>query len=215
VNKRRVSMLHPDSFVAEQFRTLRARLDAIAKERPLRTVALTSALPDEGKTTAAVNLALVSAMGVGRRVLLVDCDLRHPQVHTALGLRPEFGIAEVLTEQVPVERAICKVEGCTLEVLPVRGAPSNPSELLASGRMRDLLDQLARNYDQVILDAPPTLSLPDAKTLSELVDGLVLVVRAGQTSEDDIQAALDVLDRRRLLGVVLNGTQSDVHRYGY
>jgi Mrp family chromosome partitioning ATPase len=81
--------------------------------------------------------------------------------------------------------------------------------------MRDLLDQLARNYDQVILDAPPTLSLPDAKTLSELVDGLVLVVRAGQTSEDDIQAALDVLDRRRLLGVVLNGTQSDVHRYGY
>jgi len=215
INKRRIALLHPDSFVAEQFRTLRARLDALAAERPLRTIAITSALPDEGKTTAAVNLALVSAMSVGRRVLLLDCDLRRPKVHGALGLRPEYGLAEVLTDQVPLERAICKVEGCKLEVLPVRGAPPNPSELLASARMRSLLEELGRGYDQVILDTPPTLSLPDAKTLSELVDGVVLVVRADQTPEEDVEAALDVLDRRRLLGVVLNGAESDARRYGY
>jgi capsular exopolysaccharide synthesis family protein len=215
INKRRISLLHPESFVAEQFRTLRARLDSLAAERPLRTIALTSAVPDEGKTTAAVNLALVSAMSVGRRVILVDCDLRRPGVHSSLGLRPEFGLAEVLNEQVPVDRAICKVDGCSLDVLPVRGTPSNPSELLASSRMRALLEELSQRYDQVLLDTPPTLSLPDAKTLSQVADGVILVVRADETPAEEVEAALDILDRRRLLGVVLNGAESDARRYGY
>ncbi len=215
INKRRIALLQPDSFVAEQFRTLRARLDSLTAERPMRTIAITSALPGEGKTTASINLALVSAMAVGRRVLLVDCDLRRPKVHTALGLRPEVGLAEVLVDQATAERAICKVEGSALEVLPVRGTPSNPAELLASPRMRSLVEELARGYDLVIFDTPPTLSLPDAKVVSELVDGVVLVVRADQTPEDDVQATLDVLDRRRLLGVVLNGAETDTQRYGY
>jgi capsular exopolysaccharide synthesis family protein len=215
INKRRIALLHPDSFVAEQFRSLRARLDSIAAERPLRTVAITSAVSEEGKTTAAVNLALVSAMGVGRRVLLVDCDLRKPRIHTALGLRPEAGLAEVLTDQAPLDRALMKLDGTTLDVLPVRGTPSNPSELLASARMRSLLDDLAQRYDRVILDTPPTLALPDAQTLSEVADGMVLVVRADSTPQEDVEAALDVLGRRRVLGVVLNGAQADEQRYGY
>lgn len=215
VNKRRISLLHPDSFVAEQFRSLRARLDSLAAQRPLRTLAIASALPGEGKTTAAVNLALVSSMAVGRRVLLVDCDLRKPKVHTALGLRPEMGLAEILAGQATPDRAILKVDGCELHVLPVRGTPPNPSELLGSERMRTLLEELARGYDQVILDMPPTLGLPDAKALSELADGVVLVVRADETPQADVEAALDVLDRRRILGVVLNGAVTDSQRYGY
>ena len=215
INKRRIALLQPDSFVAEQFRTLRARLDSLAAERPMRTIAITSALPGEGKTTASINLALVSAMAVGRRVLLIDCDLRRPKVHTALGLRPEVGLAEVLTDQATAERAICKVEGSPLEVLPVRGAPSNPAELLSSGRMRTLLEELSRTYDMVILDTPPTLALPDAKILSEMVDGMVLIVRADETPEEDVEAAMDLLDRRRVLGVVLNGAETDTQRYGY
>ena len=215
INKRRITLLQPKSFVAEQFRTLRARLDSLAAERPMRTIAITSALPGEGKTTASINLGLVSAMAVGRRILLVDCDLRRPKIHTALGLRPEVGLAEVLTDQATAERAICKVEGSALEVLPVRGTPSNPAELLASARMRTLLEELARTYDMMILDTPPALALPDAKVLSELVDGVVLVVRADETPEDDVQAAMDLLDRRRLLGVVLNGAETDTQRYGY
>jgi capsular exopolysaccharide synthesis family protein len=215
INKRRITLLQPDSFVAEQFRTLRARLDSLAAERPMRTIAITSALPGEGKTTASINLALVSAMAVGRRVLLVDCDLRQPKIHGALGLRPEVGLAEVLTDHATVEQAICRVEGSALEVLPVRGKPSNPAELLASARMRSLLEELSRSYDTVILDTPPTLALPDAKVVSERVDGVVLVVRADQTSEEDVQATLDVLDRRRLLGVVLNAAETDTQHYGY
>lgn len=214
-NKRRIALLQPDSFVAEQFRTLRARLDALAAERPVRTIAVTSAMPDEGKTTAALNFALVSSMALGRRVLLVDCDLRRPKLHTALGLRPEAGLAEVLAGDAAVEAAIVRVEGTDLHVLPVRTTPSNPSELLASERMRALVEELARGWDQVIFDLPPTLALPDAKTVSELTDGLVFVVRADATPRDDVAAALDILDRRRVLGLVLNGVESESRRYGY
>jgi capsular exopolysaccharide synthesis family protein len=214
-NKRRIALLQPESFVAEQFRSLRVRLEALAAERPMRTIAVTSAMPGEGKTTAALNLALVTAMSVGRRVLLVDCDLRRPKVHIALGLRPECGLAEVLADEAPLDRAVINVEGTNLEVLPVRGTPSNPSELLGSDRMRALVEEVARSYDQVIFDLPPTLAMPDAKAMCELVDGIVFVVRADQTPADDVAAALDVLDRRRVLGVILNGVDAKPERYGY
>lgn len=214
-NKRRIALLQPDSFVAEQFRSLRARLDALAAERPVRTIGVTSSMPEEGKTTTAVNLAIVSSMSLGRRVLLVDCDMRRPKVHTALGLRPECGLAEILAGEGTLERAVMKVEGTNLEVLPVRSTPSNPSELLASDRMRALVQELAGSYDQVIFDTPPTLAIPDAKIMSELVDGLVFVVRANATPREDVASALDVLDRRRVLGLVLNDVAAEPERYGY
>jgi len=215
INKRRIAQLMPDSFVAEQFRTLRARLDSLAAQRPIRSIAITSALQGEGKTTAAVNLALVNSMNLERRVLLVDCDLRNPKIHKSLGLRPEAGLAEVLQGQASLDKAVMRVEGTSLDVLPVRSQPSNPSELLASTRMRNLIEELVGRYDLVILDTPATLALPDAKTVSELTDGLVMVVRADKTPQDDVQAALDVLDRRRVLGLVLNGANVDEAYYGY
>jgi capsular exopolysaccharide synthesis family protein len=215
INKRRISLLQPDSYVAEQFRTLRGRLDALAGQRPLRTLAVSSPLAGEGKTTAAINLAAVTALGVGRRVLLIDCDMRKPKVHQALGLRPETGLAEVLTEEVTLDQAILKVEGMNLEVLPVRGRPSNPSELLGSPRMRELVEEVARRYDRVILDTPAALGVPDAKAVAELCDGVVLVVRADVTTQQDAEATLELLGRARLLGVVLNGAHVDRGRYGY
>jgi Mrp family chromosome partitioning ATPase len=136
LNKRRISLIQPDSFVAEQFRALRGRIDAIAEQRPMRTVAITSATPGEGKTTSAINLALVTSLSVGRRVLLIDCDLRRPKIHRSLGIRPEAGLAEVLTDAASLDDAIVKVEGVNLELLTVRGRPQNPSELLGSARMR-------------------------------------------------------------------------------
>jgi capsular exopolysaccharide synthesis family protein len=215
LNKRRIALLQPDSFVAEQYRSLRARLDALASERPVRTIGVTSSMPGEGKTTTALNLALVSSMSLGRRVLLVDCDMRRPKVHTALGLRPEAGLAEVLTGEATLDRAVVKAEGTDLLVLPVRSTPSNPSELLSSDRMRSLVEELARSYDQVIFDTPPTLAIPDAKIMSELMDGIVFVVRANATPREDVASALDVLDRRRVLGIVLNDVAAEPERYGY
>lgn len=215
LNKRRISLLRPESFVAEQFRTLRARVDSFSSDPPIRTVAMTSAVAGEGKTVSAVNFALVNAMSVGRRVLLVDCDLRNPKVHTALGLQPEAGLAEVLLDRVNLADAVMKVEGVNLEVLPVRSQPANPSELLASGRMRALIEEVAASYDRVVLDTPPVLALPDAKSVSEYSDAILLVVQAGSTASADVTAALDVLDRRRVLGVVLNGVEDASEHYGY
>lgn len=214
-NKRRFAMLQPDSSVAEQFRTLRGRIDSIAAQRPIRTLAMTSANPGEGKSTAAVNLALVSALSVGRETLLVDCDLRRPKVHKSLGLEPQAGLAEVLLKQASVDDAVIKLEGHNLSVLPVRNLPPNPSELLSSEAMRELVAELSRRYDRTILDTPAALGLPDAKTVSELSDGLVLVVRADVTPRADVEAVLDLLDRQRILGMVLNGADQSREPYGY
>lgn len=215
LNKRRISMLQPDSYVAEQFRALRGRIDAIASQRPLRTIAVTSALPGEGKTTAAINLAAVTALSLERSVLLIDCDLRRPKVHQSLGVQPDAGLAEVLTGEVPFEDAIVKVDGANLELLGVRGRPMNPSELLSSARMRELIEEASQRYDRIILDTPAALGLPDAKAVADLCDGMVMVVRADSTPQEDVQTVLEILDRRRVLGLLLNGAVVDQGRYGY
>jgi capsular exopolysaccharide synthesis family protein len=214
LNRRRITLLQPESFVAEQFRTLRAQLDSLSASRPTRTLAVTSALAGDGKTLAAIGLAVVSSMQPGRRVLLVDCDLREPTVAVSLGLRVDAGLAEVLEGNASLEDAVTRVEGAQLDVLPVRSVPPNPSELLASENMRKLLELLASRYDRVVLDLPPTLGLPDAKTVSELCDGVIFVVRAHVTPEPEIASALDMIDRRRILGLVMNGSEPATSRYG-
>jgi capsular exopolysaccharide synthesis family protein len=179
----------------------------------VRTLAVTSALPGDGKSLAAIGLAVVSSMQPGRRVVLVDCDLRKPAVAASLGLSVDAGLAEVLEGAASLEDAVTRAEGSQLDVLPVRAQPSNPSELLASENMRKLLEALASQYDRVVLDLPPTLGLPDAKTMSELCDGVIFVVRANVTPEPEIAAALDVIDRRRILGLVMNGSDPVASRY--
>ena len=214
-NKRRIALLQPDSYIAEQYRSLRGRIDSLASQRPMKTLAVTSANSGEGKSTCSVNLATVTAMSVGRSVLLIDCDLRRPKVHWTFGLQPQVGLAEVLLNQTTIDEAIQKLEGVNLDVLPVRSVPSNPSELLASPEMRKLTEEVATRYDRVILDTPACLGLPDAKSVSELCDGLVMVVRAGATPREEVQAALDILDRRKVVGLVLNGSEASREQYGY
>jgi capsular exopolysaccharide synthesis family protein len=215
INKRRIALLQPDSFVAEQFRTLRSRIDSLAADRPLRTLAMTSPNAGEGKSTAAINLAVVSAMRIDTKVCLVDCDLRKPKIHRSLGLQPRAGLAEILAGEATVDEALLPVEGTSLSVLPVRHQPNNPSELLATARMRQLLRELGERFDRVILDTPAALAMPDAKIVSDLCDGIVLVVRADTTLRDDIDATLEFLDRRRLVGLVLNGARAPQGRYSY
>jgi succinoglycan biosynthesis transport protein ExoP len=108
-----------------------------------------------------------------------------------------------------------KVEGANFEVLPVRGRPANPSELLGSTEMKQLIDVVSQRYDRVILDSPAALGLPDAKAISNLCDGVVLVVRADFTSQQDVESMLEMLDRDRILGLLLNGASVDQARYGY
>jgi capsular exopolysaccharide synthesis family protein len=215
INKRRISIIQPDSYVSEQFRALRGRIDAIAADNPMTTLVVTSAFPGEGKTTASINLAAVTSLSLGRRVLLIDCDLRRPKVHTSLGLQPHTGLAEVLRGEATLDESVMKVAGSNFDVLAVRTRPPNPSELLGSEEMRRLIGDAAERYDRVILDSPATLGLPDAKVISDLSEGIVMVVRADSTTEQDVETVLEILGRQRVLGMVLNGASVDQARYGY
>ena len=214
-NRRRIALLEPESFIAEQFRMLRSRIDSLATESTLRTIAVTSANAGEGKSNVAINLAVVTAMSVAQRILLVDCDMRRPMIHRSLGIEPQLGLAEVLTGRCSAEEAIVKVEGTTLDVIGVRLQPPNPSELLGSREMRDLVEELCGRYDRIILDTPATLGLPDSKIVAGLCDAYLMVVRAGETPREEVEAALEVLDRRRALGLVLNGADTGHERYAY
>ena len=215
LNKRRIALLQPESYIAEQFRALRGRIDAIASQRAITTISITSAFPGEGKTTCAINLAIVTGMSLGRRVLLIDCDLRRPKIHPALGLKPETGLAEVLAGASSIDEAILPAEGMALDVLPVCGRPANPSELLSSSEMSRLVEEVSDRYDRIIIDTPAALGLPDAKAVSDLCDGMVMVVRADVTAQSDLEAVLEILDRQRILGLLINGVDVDQGRYGY
>ena len=215
VNKRRIAILRPESYVSEQFRMLRGRIESLAAQRPIRSVAMTSANPGEGKSTAAINLAVVESLGLNQRVLIVDCDMRRPTVHRSLGLSADAGIGEVLLGRATLDQAIVRAEGTNLDALVVRSQPDNPSELLASVRMKSLLEEMASSYDRIILDTPATLGLPDSKIVSDLCDGVVVVVRADVTPREEVGAVLDILDRRRILGMVLNCADISRESYGY
>lgn len=215
INKRRISMLRPESFVAEQFRMLRGKIDSLAAQRGMCTVAVTSANAGEGKSTAAINLAVVTAMSVGRQVLLIDCDLRRPKIHRSLGIEPQAGLSEVLLDRATLGDAKVKLDNLNLDVLGVRNAPPNPSELLASDQMRHLVAEAASRYDRVIFDTPATLGLPDSKIVTELCDGAVMVVRVDVTPREDVRAALEVLDSGKIIGLVLNGVDTSHERDGY
>ena len=211
--KQRIALLQPESFVAEQFRMLRSRIDSLAAESQLKTIAVTSARVGDGKSNISINLAAVTSMSVGCRVLLVDCDMRHPMIHRSLGVQPQLGLAEVLSGRATADDAIFRVEGTNLDLLGVRKQPQNPSELLGSREMQDLIEEITGRYDRIILDTPATLGLPDAKIVAGLCDAYLMVVRAGETGREEVEAALEVLDRRRAIGLVLNGAEMGNQRY--
>ena len=207
-NRCRVSLIQPDSYAAEQFRTLRVRIDSLSAQRPITSVAVLSPNDGDGKTTAAINLAAVSAMVAGQRVALLDCDLRHPRVASVLGLEPQGGIAEVLAGTASIDEVIIKVEEPGFDVIAVRSLPVNPSELLTSEGMGRLMEELFERYDRVVIDTPAALGISDSKSIAEVCDGLLVVVRAGQTPADDVKATLDLVDRRRVIGLILNQEMS-------
>ncbi|MFQ5457274.1 MAG: CpsD/CapB family tyrosine-protein kinase [Myxococcota bacterium] len=205
--KRRIIQFDPYSPAAEQYRGIRTRVELLNENGECRVLALISALPDEGKTMTSINLALVMGMSVGKRVLLVDCDLRTPRVHSTLDVAVEAGLSEVLRGESELDRALYKIPGENLTVLPAGTVPTNPAELLATPRMRETLEQLRENFDHVILDTPPALHVADAEIICNLVDGIIFVVRAGSTPREQVQRALENFDRERIVGMVLNSAE--------
>jgi capsular exopolysaccharide synthesis family protein len=190
--------------VREQFRTLRSRLYQIRDKQPLRSVLVTSSLPGEGKTFVANNLAHALARQQNCRVLLIDGDLRQPDLHLGLGAPSAPGLAEYLKGEASEMSVIQRGLPEYLCFIAAGTKSKNPAELIANGRLRSLLDTIGPVFDWVIVDSPPTLPVSDALILAELCDGVLTVVRAAQTGFDCAQKSCQQLREKNLLGVALN-----------
>ncbi len=208
---------------AEAFRALRTNLQFTDVDHPPRLIVISSPLPSEGKSTTSSNIAHTLALS-GAKVVLVEGDLRMPTLGKYLGLSNAVGLTNVLAGQYDVRDVLVSYQGDSLVILPSGPKPPNPSELLGSVQMRNLLALLREHFDYVVIDAPPLLRVTDAAILAAMADGAVLVTRYGSTTRENLEAATKSLEavNAKLLGTVLNfaprrsrGTSYDGYGYGY
>ncbi len=209
---------HPGSMIAELARGIRTNLLFMSPDTPFQMLMVTSASPREGKTFTAVSLAISLAQS-GKRVLLMDADLRRPRIHKVFGLRPPVGLTSILIGEATHDEAVFETEVPNLSLLPCGPIPPNPAELLHSQKASELLAYLRTQYDRIIVDSPPITAVTDALALGPQLDGVVLVVRMRQTRRDQ---AASVLRQLRALGstvagCVLNAVEpnSDAPSYYY
>jgi capsular exopolysaccharide synthesis family protein len=177
---------------------------------------VTSPSPQEGKTTTAINLGVTMAEA-GGRVLIVDTDMRRPRLHRSFGVPNQTGISTVMVGKATLEEAIKRTDVPNLDVLTCGPVPPNPSELLHTERFRQILADCAKIYDRIVLDSPPTSAVTDPAVLGNLTDGVVLVVKAGETTRDSATHARRQLAsaKARLFGVVVNAIDFSNPAYGY
>jgi capsular exopolysaccharide synthesis family protein len=212
-----VTQVRPQSQMAESYRALRTSLLLSNLGAPPKVIMVTSARPQEGKTTTSINTAIVLAQK-GVRVLLIDADLRRPSVHKTLGMGPRSGLSNVLTGSATAQQAITTSPVLpNLFILPAGTPPPNPAELLASSNMRDLIAELRAEFDHIVIDTPPTLSVTDAVVLSPRADATILVIRSGQTTKQALRRARDILTQvnAHVAGVLLNAVDLTSPDYYY
>jgi protein-tyrosine kinase len=198
----------PSAECSEQFRKLRSKLYQIQGNENLRTLLVTSTVPAEGKTFVALNLALAITRQQGRRVLLVDGDLRAPKLASCLGVPATPGLTEFLCGAADEASILQTDTEGALFFIPGGNMVVNPTEMLATERFQWLMSRMAPLFDWVIVDAPPVLPVSDAGILAGHCDGVIVVVRAGSTAYDSVGAALQELRGKKLLGVVLNRVET-------
>jgi capsular exopolysaccharide synthesis family protein len=212
-----ITVADPRSPVSEAYRTLRTNLDFSSLDKPIKTMLVTSAGPGEGKSTVLANLAVTTAQA-GRKVILVDCDLRRPTLHNIFDLKNDVGLTTMVVDDAAMESPPLRDTGVeSLQLVSSGPLPPNPSELLGSRRMEEIIAALLERADVVLFDAPPVVAVTDAAVLATKVDGVLLVVNAGGTKRDYARVAKARLEKvnANLLGAVLNNVRFDVslHRY--
>jgi capsular exopolysaccharide synthesis family protein len=215
VDGRVVTYIDRDSIISEQYRVLRTNLYSISPERPLKTIVITSAQSEEGKTTTACNLAYTISLDTQQKTLLVDSDLRRSAVHKMLGLPRKPGFSDLLNEKADVEYFLSKPQFHNLYVIPAGTAVDNPSELLSSNKMRGLIDTLKSKFDYIIFDAPPVINVTDASILGSISDAVFLVVKACITPKEMIEEAYAMLKRAQAepRATILTGVTVPTHEY--
>jgi capsular exopolysaccharide synthesis family protein len=218
LDPRLVTFLQPHSFEADQYRMLRYAVEGACPSTGCRVVAVTSAVPGDGKTLTAVNLAGTIARGEQARVLLIDADLRRPSVDRVLGhdrTRHGWGLIDaILDHRISLEQIIWHAGDFRLSVITSRRPHSDTYEILASDRFRELLAQARSLFDYVIVDTPPVLPVPDSRLLADVIDGYVIVVSSDKTPRRLLEETLVMLGPAKVLGLVFNRESFKNSRYG-
>jgi len=206
IDKNIVSFIEPRSFEAEQFKHLRTNILFPISGKTPRLIMVTSALPDEGKSFVAANLAVSIAQNVNEHVLLVDCDMRSPAIHKRFGFDDMPGLSEYLTKDTPLSSLIQKAEINKLNILPGGTPPPNPAELISSQRMSNLLKEIKSRYRDryVVIDSPPPNLISETNVIARQVDGILLVIKSGHTRIELVEDLVESVGKEKVLGVVLN-----------
>jgi exopolysaccharide/PEP-CTERM locus tyrosine autokinase len=216
--KNLVSLLDPQSYEAERFKILRNTiLFPVAGEAP-RSILITSSMPAEGKSFVSANLAVSIAMNINKHVLLIDCDLRKPDLHRMFGYGDVPGLSDYLAERRSLDSLLLKTTEEKLTLLPGGPIPPNPSELASSERMSAMLEEVKHRYQDrlIVIDSPPPSLAAETSFLARQVDGILLVVKHGKTPKEDVEDLMETVGSEKILGVVIN--YLDMHmskRYGY
>lgn len=211
-----VTQNDPKNPAAEAYRVIRTGIQFAQAGKELQTIALTSCTPNEGKSTTIANLAVVLTQA-GKSVLLIDCDMRNPTVHKNFNLSNKVGLSSCISMGTALSDAVQKTSIEGLYALTGGVIPPNPSELLGSEQMKNVLQRAKEQYDYVLIDTPPVMPVADALVLGAMVDGVVLVIDSGEVKVDlarDVKKQLQQAGAN-ILGVVLNKVRSEHHGYGY
>ncbi|WP_022668882.1 polysaccharide biosynthesis tyrosine autokinase [Desulfospira joergensenii] len=215
-----VTILKPYSPVSEQFRLLKTNIFFPEKGEPPRTIMITSPSPHEGKSFVSANLAISIAQSIDEYVLLMDCDLRAPSIHSLFGFgdREIKGLSEYLSEDLPLPSVLRKTFINKLTILPGGKVPSNPSELLSSEQMRRMLQEVKLRYNDryILIDTPPPYITSETNAIARYVDGIIVVVRHGKTRIKEVQDIVDIYGKNKILGVINNFSKKSIgYGYGY
>lgn len=212
-----ITITNPRSPISEAYRTLRTNLEFSSLDKPIRSMVVTSAAPEEGKSTTLANLAVTIAQS-GKKVILVDCDLRRPSLNQLFNARGSAGFTDMMRDDALMAKPPLQETNVTnLRLLTSGTLPPNPSELLASRRMGDVIAALQQQADIILFDAPPVVAVTDAAVLASKVDAVLLVISAGKTKRDHARKARALLEKvnARLIGTVLNNVKGETSLYQY
>jgi capsular exopolysaccharide synthesis family protein len=207
---RLVSLHKEGSLGAEKFRFLAVRLRHLRQSRPLKKILITSTIPQEGKSTVAANLACTLARRKPQKTLLLEGDLRRPNIASRFGLGQLPGLCEWLSGETPAIN-LYRLENLGFWMLPAGTAPENPLELMQSGKLSPLMEQLEAWFDWIVIDSPPVLPLADTSLWSRLADGILLVTRKGVTEKQQLQRGMEAVEKSKLLGALVNSSSNAAH----
>lgn len=205
------------SSVKEAYKTLRSNIQFSSLDKKIQTIVVTSSGPGEGKTTTAARLAISMAQA-SKKTILIDCDLRKPNIHKFFKISNLYGLSSFLIDEIKLSEVLQTTNEANLSIITLGTKPPNPSELLASTKMKNFIESLKSEYDCIILDTPPVILVTDALILSQYADGCLLVVAAGETHKEAVKKAKKLIENvnGNILGIVLNKLDLRKRKYyGY